>query len=148
MMSRKARRWLLGGALIFAGIIFMSLLNIKQFSVYFYTPEEAVKQAQEIQGKEIRIGGMIKPKSVNWQPNDLSLAFTLTDFKGHEIQVKHRGAPPDMFKEGSGVVVEGHLASLGSFQCKNLFVKHSEEYRVPGDQHSLNTELLKKSIIQ
>ena len=105
--------------MICGGIIFISLLNIQQFSVYFYTPEEAVQQAAQLKDKEIRIGGMIKPQTVNWQPKDLSLAFTLTDFKGHEINVRHRGAPPDMFKEGAGVVVEGHLASEKTFRCKN-----------------------------
>ena len=69
--------------------------------------------------------------------------------KGTEIKVKHRGTPPDMFKENSGVIVEGKISKTGdNIIAYRLFVKHSEEYKVPGSGESRDHELLQKSIIK
>jgi len=54
----------------------------------------------------------------------------VTDGSG-DINVKSRGAPPQMFRDGMGVVVEGRYMTNGVFDCKNLMVKHSNEYRPP-----------------
>jgi len=74
----------------------------------------------------------------------------ISDLKGHEIKVSHKGTPPDMFKEGQGVVVEGILSPDGkSVKSRRLMVKHSEEYKKPGDHAGTpNKELLEKSIFK
>ena len=54
----------------------------------------------------------------------------VTDGAG-EIPVHSRGAPPQMFRDGMGVVVEGRYHPDGVFQSTNLIVKHSNEYRPP-----------------
>ncbi|HSR41362.1 MAG TPA: cytochrome c maturation protein CcmE, partial [Longimicrobiales bacterium] len=43
------------------------------------------------------------------------------------------GAPPAMFQEGMGVVVEGSYGADGVFQSDNVMVKHSNEYAPPED---------------
>ena len=60
------------------------------------------------------------------------------------------GTPPDMFKEGQGVVVEGRISTDGqSLAARNLMVKHSEEYKKPGAEHSsMDKELLEKSLFK
>lgn len=147
--KKQKKKWIIGGALIFSLIIFLSLQSLNNYSVYFYTPKEAVQKAYELHQKEIRVGGMVKVGSVKWQPKTLQVAFTLHDMKGTQMQVSYKGAPPDMFKEGSGVVVEGHIDQVGkSFKARNLLVKHSEEYKVPGDAKEDNYALLHKSIIK
>ena len=44
-----------------------------------------------------------------------------------------KGAPPQMFRDGMGVVVEGKYARDGVFESSSLMVKHSNEYRAPKD---------------
>ena len=67
-----------------------------------------------------------------------------SNLKDTEIQVAHIGTPPDMFKEGQGVIVERQLNDQGSsMKSKTLMVKHSEEYQKPEDHHSQEPELLK-----
>lgn len=41
------------------------------------------------------------------------------------------GAPPQMFREGTGLGVEGAMTAAGTFQSRNAMVKHSNEYRAP-----------------
>ena len=147
--SLFSRKWLVGITVICSTIVFLSLINLGQYTVYFFTPKEAVAQSSKINEKVVRIGGMVKNKTVKWQPKSLKLKFVLSDLKGTDIEVFYKGAPPDMFKENSGVVVEGSLSLDGKlFTARNLFVKHSEEYRVPGDHQKLDTSLLQKSIIK
>ena len=149
LQKRIATKWVIGGGIVLAAIIVMSLLSINANSVYFFTPDEAVAQASDLQEKKIKVGGMVQPGSRDWTPKDLDLKFTLTDFKGHDIKVAYKGTPPDMFKEGSGVVVEGHIAQDGkSFVAQTLLVKHSEEYKKPDEGHSYDKELIKESMLK
>jgi cytochrome c-type biogenesis protein CcmE len=144
--SQKRNRWIVGAGIIAAAVVGISLLQLKTNSVYFYVPHEAMAQAQTLAEKVIRVGGMVEAGSVQWKPEDLDLRFTLSDLKGSRLAVEYRGAPPDMFKENSGVVVEGRISGDGqSFTAHKLMVKHSEEYKVPGKDHSLDKELLEKS---
>jgi cytochrome c-type biogenesis protein CcmE len=75
------------------------------------------------------------------------LRFVITDGSG-EIAVSEKGAPPQMFRDGIGVVVEGRYGRDGIFQATNLMVKHSNEYRAPkpGQQpHEMYKTLIKGS---
>ena len=42
-----------------------------------------------------------------------------------------KGVPPDLFREGSGVVAEGQGQRDGSFVATNLLAKHDEKYQPP-----------------
>jgi cytochrome c-type biogenesis protein CcmE len=67
---------------------------------------------------------------MSWDAKTLDLRFTVTDGE-KEVPVHSTGAPPQMFRDGMGVVVEGRVGQAGVFQATNLMVKHSNEYRAP-----------------
>lgn len=142
-------RWIIGISIIAIAVIAMSLVQLGDNVVYFYTPAEAVAKAGELRGKNIKVGGMVVAGTVIWKAEDLALNFTLSDLKGAEIAVAHKGTPPDMFKENQGVVVEGSIAADGkSMQSKHLLVKHSEEYKSTGDHSTMEKTLLEKSMFK
>lgn len=141
-------KWIIGALVIVAVIIALSLLELGDNIVYFYTPQEVFAAELDVRGKNIKIGGMVKVGSVSKDITNMQLQFTMTDFKGHDIVVHHRGTPPDLFKEGQGVVAEGYFdVQKQSMQAHTLMVKHSEEYRVPHDHAVQDKELLIKSIL-
>lgn len=146
----KSLKWTVGISIIAAAIGAIALTQLSSNVVYFYTPDEAYAKAAEISDRTIKVGGMVLPGSIVWLPENLNLSFTISDLKGHEIKVNHKGTPPDMFKENQGVVVEGLLANDGkSMTSRRLMVKHSEEYKKPGDHAGMpNKELLEKSIFK
>ena len=149
MNQKNLFKWIVGVGIIIVAIASISLLNFGENVVFFYTPKEAVAQAAELSNKTIKVGAMVKPGSVNWQPESLDLSFTLTDLKGTEMTVSHKGAPPDMFKENQGVVVEGRIEPNGDrIVSRRLMVKHSEEYKKPDDHSSMNKMLLEESIFK
>lgn len=149
MAKKRSLKWIIGGIVIASAVISVSFLNLGDNLVYFYTPGEAQAKAVELDGKNVKVGGMVKGGSVQWVPEQLSLSFVMTDMKGADIRVQHTGTPPDMFKENSGVVVEGRLTDGGQLMiAKNLMVKHSEEYKKPGDHTTMDKALLEKSLFK
>lgn len=151
-MKKKSNRfkWTVGILIIAAAIGLIATTQLSSNVVYFYTPDEAYAKASEISGSTMKVGGMVVPGSVVWKPESLDLGFLISDLKGHEINVSHKGTPPDMFKEGQGVVVEVLLSADGkNMSSRRLMVKHSEEYKKPGDHAGTpNKELLEKSIFK
>ncbi len=142
-------KWLIGAFLISAALLFIAVLSMKSNTVFFYTTREAKEKLAEIVGKKVKIGGMVEEGSLAWDAKSLSLSFSISDLAGAKMRVSHQGTPPDMFKEGSGVIVEGHISQDGNFfTATSLMVKHSEEYKAPDGSHSLNKKLVEQSIFK
>jgi cytochrome c-type biogenesis protein CcmE len=149
MIQQNLVKWLVGGGIIVVAIAAISTLNFGNNVVYFYTPKEAIAKSGELSEKTIKVGAMVKAGTVDWQPESLSLSFTLSDLKGSELLVTHQGTPPDMFKENQGVVVEGRIDPEGDkIVSKRLMVKHSEEYKKPDDHSSMNKMLLEEDMFK
>ena len=125
------RSWILGGAaaiiVVFAWLLFGGL---EKNVVFFLTPQELLAKGPDGVGVPVRLGGQVKPGSMSWDAKTLDLRFTVTD-GAREVPVHSTGAPPQMFRDGMGVIVEGRVAQGGVFQATNLMVKHSNEYRAP-----------------
>ena len=105
---------------------------------YFYAPEDVA--AQGIPAGAIRLGGMVTAGSLVKAPDGVTLSFLVHDEKS-TVPVRFRGIPPDLFKEGSGVVAEGTFEGR-TFVANNLLAKHVENYMPPqmaGKQHKTDT---------
>lgn len=100
--------------------------------VYFLTPTELLAKGDSAAGKPVRLGGMVKAGTVKWDAQKLDLQFVMWDNDG-EIRVQSKKAPPQMFRENQGVIVEGRLDADSVFQATSLMVKHSNEYKAPHD---------------
>ena len=119
---------------ILAGFGYLIYGGIGSNIVYFLTPAELASKGDAAYGTSVRLGGQVKPGSVKWDAEALDLRFVMTDVDGtHQTVVHSRKAPPQMFREGMGVVVEGSLNRQGVFESHNLMVKHSNEYKAPHD---------------
>lgn len=125
------RAWVLGGGAVILGVFAWLLFGgLEKNMVFFLTPRELLAKGTEGVGVPVRLGGQVKPGSVKWDAQARDLRFTVTD-GGGEIPVRSTGAPPQMFRDGMGVVVEGRVGAGGVFEASNLMVKHSNEYRAP-----------------
>ena len=129
MLKNKIWR-LVGLAAIAGAITVLAAGGLSENMVFFLTPVELEERAQEVTGKPIRLGAQVKPGSLDWNADATELRFVLTE-EGVEISVESTGAPPAMFQEGMGVVVEGVYGHDRVFRATNLMVKHSNEYAPP-----------------
>jgi cytochrome c-type biogenesis protein CcmE len=129
--TRSGRRIVYGGILVIAAVFgYLIYGGLDKNVVYFLTPKELLAKGTRAVDVPVRLGGQVKPGSVKWDDATLDLRFTITDGTS-DIAVHSKGAPPQMFRDGMGVVVEGRYRNDGVFNSTNLLVKHSNEYRPP-----------------
>ncbi|MBF0415775.1 MAG: cytochrome c maturation protein CcmE [Magnetococcales bacterium] len=94
--------------------------------VYFYTPTE-MQTAKVKPGQKVRIGGMVQEGSLVKETGTLKMRFLVTD-GSNKLAVRYEGMPPDLFREGQGVVVEGPWQPGQDFIASTILAKHSEDY--------------------
>ncbi len=126
-----SRKWVLAGAgVILAVFAWLTFGGLEKNVVFFLTPQELLAKGDAGVDVPVRLGGQVKPGSMTWDAKTLDLRFTVTD-GARDVQVHSTGAPPQMFRDGMGVIVEGRYGSGGVFDATSLMVKHSNEYRAP-----------------
>ena len=113
--------------------VFLILKSLEDNVVYFKSPTE-IKTLGEIEKRKIRIGGMVKKKSISIEQKELK--FIVTDYK-NEINVIYSGVIPNLFAEGKGVVAEGFLKDRNFFSAVKILAKHDENYMPPEVKEAL-----------
>ena len=113
--------------LIISLSIFLILKSLEENVIYFLSPSD-VKKLTEINSEKIRIGGMVKDKSITI--NSEKINFIITDFK-NEINISYSGSLPNLFDENKGVVAEGYLKDKSYFKAVKILAKHDENYMPP-----------------
>jgi cytochrome c-type biogenesis protein CcmE len=139
MYGKKVKLRFLFLVLLLATVIltvFLTLQSLKENVIYFQSPSE-INSLIEIESKKIRVGGMVKEKSVVINSNKVN--FIITDFK-NEINVTYSGAVPNLFAEGKGVVAEGFLKDKNYFSATKILAKHDENYMPPEVKEALGVK--------
>lgn len=135
-----------GVLLVLAAFVYLLSGSIGNNLVYFLTPGELAARGTGAVDEPVRLGGLVKAGTVEWNADALDLRFVIQDSIGGEIPVRAHDTPPPMFREGQGVVVEGRLTAAGVFEADNLMVRHSNEYRAPtegADPHDAYKSLVR-----
>jgi cytochrome c-type biogenesis protein CcmE len=131
---RHKRALVIVGGLVALGAATALVLTAFQDNlVFFFTPSQvAAKEAP--QGRLFRIGGMVEKGSL--KRDGVEVRFVVTD-TAKTIPVVYRGALPDLFREGKGVVAQGTLGADGVFQAREVLAKHDENYMPPDAAHAV-----------
>jgi cytochrome c-type biogenesis protein CcmE len=126
-VTRKGRRLaLIAVALgVVAGAAGLALYALSDNIVFFYSPSEIVQKNVQ-SGARMRIGGLVALGSVVKAAGD-RLDFSITD-GANQVKVSYAGLPPDLFREGQGVVAEGVLEGPGRLRAETILAKHDERY--------------------
>ena len=126
-MTRKQRRLILiGSSLGVLAVAVALVLNSLRDSIVFFNSPSDVADNRVAPGKRIRLGGMVKMGSLD-RGDNLQVRFQVTD-GNKDIPVDYRGIVPDLFREGQGVVAEGHVEPDGVFKAETVLAKHDENY--------------------
>ena len=131
MKAKHQRLTLLALAVIAVlGAVLLAMSSLRDQAAYFYAPADVVRKGIP-QGRAIRIGGMVEDGSVRTAGDGVTIDFVVGDETDATIPVSFRGIVPDLFKEGSGVVAEGHFKADGRFVATQILAKHDENYMPP-----------------
>ena len=113
--------------------VFLILKSLEKDVVFFLSPTD-IKNLEEIESKKIRVGGMVKNKSIIINSDKIN--FIVTDFK-NEINVTYSGSVPNLFSENKGVVAEGFLKDRNYLRAVKILAKHDENYMPPEVKEAL-----------
>ena len=138
-MKPETRNRLIGlGAILVAGgaLAWLAFGNIGENLVYYWKPSEMMAQGEKAFGATVRLGGVVVPGTVVFNADKTALTFQVADSHAADavkVNVKCEQTPPQMFREGIGIVVEGSLQQDQIFKTSRLMINHSNEYRAPTD---------------
>jgi cytochrome c-type biogenesis protein CcmE len=120
-------------ALGLAVALALAVKGLRENVTYFYTPSDVLEKRAALlkENKHFRLGGMIAKGSVRKRGvKEPDITFTVSDLK-KTLKVHYKGLPPDLFREGQGIVAEGKLVSASLFEADMLLAKHDEKYMPP-----------------
>ncbi len=126
--SRTARRRLMAvgvAAPIVAAAAGLSAYAMRDAATFFYSPSQA-RDKHVPPGQVVRIGGLVEAGTVRRDPGGV-LRFAVTD-RIATSPVMFKGEPPDLFREGQGVVAQGAYRADGVFEAREVLAKHDERY--------------------
>ncbi len=90
---------------------------------FFRSPSQLASEPPR-PGERFRLGGLVADGSV--ERTDGEVRFAVTD-GGATLPVVFRGIPPDLFREGQGVIATGEIEG-DTFVASEILAKHDERY--------------------
>ena len=120
------------------GVLVAAGLTLRAFeeNMMFFIDITEVANGNAPQDRNFRVGGLVLEGSVNRQPGEVEVEFTLTDLE-NELVVVYDGILPDLFREGQGIIAHGRLDGRGVFIADEVLAKHDENYMPPEVAESL-----------
>lgn len=119
----------LAAVLIGLGVVVYQ--GLTSASLYFYNADEAVEQRAEMADRRFRLQGSVQGGTIEQTASGIT--FTVV-YNSVEVDVRHGGAPPEMFEPGIPVVLEGRWSATDDvFESDRILVKHSEEYEAENE---------------
>ena len=145
-------KFLIGGVLILAAVVYLIASSTKASAEYFMTVEELKAKGQQVLGRNLRASGAIVGDTIQYDPQTLTLSFTVAHVTGNNkeieaqgglAQVLHQavidpnrahlkvvyvGPKPDLLRNEAQAIMTGHLASDGVFYADELLLKCPTRY--------------------
>jgi cytochrome c-type biogenesis protein CcmE len=144
---RVRPRFYIGGALIALAIAYLIVSAIRSTSEYYLTVDEVSARQAELGRDPIRVAGRVKPGTISWEPNSLTLKFVIVPIPDPAAATPVRpvsvngpdtvsfpvfcaGQPkPDMLAENRDVIVEGKLGAGGVIIASQVMTSCPSKYQ-------------------
>ena len=145
-------KFILGGVLIIAAIVYLIASSTQANAQYFYTIDELQSRGQAAFGQDVRISGEVIGESILYTPETLELRFevanvpaddaeieaqgglaavlhaAVTDPDRSRLQVVYVGPKPDLLQGEAQAIMTGHLGEDGVFYADELLLKCPTKY--------------------
>ncbi|MCX8025907.1 MAG: cytochrome c maturation protein CcmE, partial [Thermanaerothrix sp.] len=133
MRSGSRTKFLVGGLLIVAAIVYLIASSTQASAQYFLTVDELKARAEEVAGREVRISGAVLGDTIQYDPQSLQLSFEIAHVPGDNkeieaqgglaavlhaavtdptrarIKVVYHGVKPDLLRHEAQAIVTGRL---------------------------------------
>jgi cytochrome c-type biogenesis protein CcmE len=145
-------KFMIGGLLLLAAVVYLIISSTQANAEYFLTVEELLARGQNVVGKNLRISGAVIGDTIQYDPQTLTLTFTIAHVPGdnkeieaqgglaevlHQavidpnhphMQVVFIGPRPDLLRNEAQAIMTGHLRENGIFYAEELLLKCPTRY--------------------
>jgi cytochrome c-type biogenesis protein CcmE len=156
------RKFIFGGILIFAAIVYLIISSSQANAQYFLTVNELNTKAKEMSGREIRISGAVVGDTIKFDPNTLDLTFDVVHIPGDNAEIDkmgglaevlhqavsdtslrhlpviYNGPKPDLLKNEAQAIMTGTLDDKGVFHANELLLKCPTRYDEAVPEQAVN----------
>jgi len=146
------RKFIIGGLLILAAIVYLIVSSTKANAQYFMTVDELKSKSQQVAGRELRISGAVIGDSIQFDPKTLNLSFDVVNIPGDNKEIEklgglaevlhqavqntalprlhviYNGPMPDLLKNEAQAIMTGTLDDSGIFRAEELLLKCPTRY--------------------
>jgi cytochrome c-type biogenesis protein CcmE len=124
----KNLKFIIGGALVVALIVVLIVQATVSTGAYYLTVTELHQRVPGIYGERVRVSGTVVDESEDWNAQEITLRFAISDEEGAQLPIVFYGPRPDNFHRAASAIIEGELLSDGSFQADTLLLKCPSRY--------------------
>jgi len=121
------RKFVIGISIIVLGIGYFMVSGVSKGSSYYVTVQELSESGDKLIGDRLRMGGVVLEGSITTDVKKLDVNFKIHQDE-HVIDVFYNGITPDMFRDGSDVILEGSFTEDGVFVADLLMAKCPSKY--------------------
>jgi cytochrome c-type biogenesis protein CcmE len=145
-------KFIIGGLLIVAAVAYLIFSSTRANAQYFLTISELQDRAQSLAGKDVRVSGAVVGDSIQYDPQTLTLNFTVAYVPGDNneitkmgglamvlhnavqdkslprLNVVYHGVKPDLMKDEAQAIMTGKLGADGLFEANELLLKCPTKY--------------------
>jgi cytochrome c-type biogenesis protein CcmE len=145
-------KFLIGGLLIIAAIVYLVVTTLQSTAQYFYTVNEIQARGASIAGRNLRVSGAVLGDTIQYDSATLTISFTMahitndtreieqlgglaevlhkavSDPHTSQMKVMYVGPKPDLLKHEAQAIVTGKLGEDGVFYADELLLKCPTRY--------------------
>jgi cytochrome c-type biogenesis protein CcmE len=145
-------KFIVGGLLIVAAIAYLIVTSTQASAQYFLTVDELTERIGTDIDRDVRVSGAVLGDSVKYDPQSLTLEFTVAHVPGDNseieaqgglgkvlydavndpdrsrIQVVYVGPKPDLLRHEAQAIMTGELGDDGVFYADELLLKCPTKY--------------------
>ena len=155
-------KFLIGGLLILAALVYLIASSTAASAQYFMTIEELQAQADTIGDRALRISGAVVGDTIQYDSENLRLTFEVAHVPGDQkdidaegglaqalhnavmdpnrprLTVVYEGPKPDLLRDEAQAIMTGHLGTDGIFYADELLLKCPTKYEGAVPEQSQN----------
>ncbi len=148
----KFNKFILGGVLILAAVVYLIASSTQASAEYFMTVDEVEAKGADAIGKSLRISGAVIGDTIQYDADTLTLTFDVAqvsadnaviekqgglaevlhqaviDPTSQRIKVVYVGVKPDLLRNEAQAIMTGKLGNDGIFHADELLLKCPTRY--------------------
>lgn len=152
IISGSRMKFVLGGLLIVAAVIYLIVSSTQASAQYFLTVSEVLVKGDEMGDRDLRISGAVIGDSIQYDLETLTITFEVAHIPGdndeinaqgglgavlnkavtnptsERIKIVYVGPKPDLLQNEAQAIMTGRLGEDGTFYADDLLLKCPTKY--------------------